>query len=236
MPKTKRYLEVGKIYHVVLRRIADLPLFQDQEDYFRAIFCLYEFNTSENVRIFVQRLKRRQQLQEKIFNPSSLLRQPLVEILAFCLMPNHLHLLLRQLKEGGISKFIQKFASGYPAYFKTKYHLPLRGHFFQDRFLAKEITHDEQLKATTIYIHTNPISLIEPGWKEFKLENPEKAIEFLNNYRWSSYLDYLGIKNFPSLTSRSFVLKIFGDSSTLQKETEDWIRFKEKMNLSEILE
>jgi len=226
MPKEKRYLKTGNIYHVVLRRIANLPLFEDEQDYFRAIFCLYEFNTTEKVRIYSQREKRKELLKQKIFTPLSSPRDLLVEILAFCLMPNHIHLILRQLKENGISNFVKKFASGYPAYFKNKYQISFRGHFFQDRFLAREIENDDQLKAIAIYVHTNPVELIEPKWKNFEVENPQRAIEFLNSYRWSSYLDYIGTKNFPSLTSRQFLLKIFGDEKLLQEETEKWILFK----------
>jgi len=63
-------------------------------------------------------------------------REKMVEVLAFALMPNHIHLLLRQLKDGGISDYMQKMGSGYANWFKEKYNQKGTGHFFRDRFNA----------------------------------------------------------------------------------------------------
>lgn len=94
---------------------------------------------------------------------------------------------------------MMKFGAGYGGYFNRKYHR--KGHVFQQRFSAVHIEGEEQLKTVFVYIHTNPISLIEPNWKEKGIEEPEKVIEFLENYKWSSYQDYIGKKNFPSVTN-----------------------------------
>jgi putative transposase len=144
-------------------------------------------------------------------------------------MPNHIHLLVRQLKEGGISKFIQKIASGYAAYFKKKYGIKLKGHFFQDRFEAVHIKTDEQLKVVFVYIHTNPISLIEPKWKEEGIKEPGRVIKFLENYKWSSYSDYIGKKTFPSVTEREVILKVMGGVEGCKEWVEGWIKHKAEM-------
>lgn len=245
MPRKPRQFIEGEFYHVVLRRLENEPLFIDVDDYFRGIFSLYEFNNAKPVRIRERRAARARfkkvirqiegkETPVKIVELDKSLtmvdtRDVLVEILAFCLMPNHIHLLVRQLKKGGISKFMQKLGSGLATYFKNKYGIKLRGHFFQDRFTAVHIKTDEQLRVVFVYIHTNPISLIEPKWKERGIARPEKAIKFLENYKWSSYQDYIGKKNFPSLTKREFMLKVMGGEKGCREWVEGWIKQKGKM-------
>ncbi len=77
-----------------------------------------------------------------------------------------------------------------------------------------------------MYIHTNAISLIEPKWREKGIKNAKKAIKFIENYKWSSYQDYIGKENFPSGTNRDFLLKVMGGKANLQSYIEDWIRYK----------
>jgi len=147
-----------------------------------------------------------------------------VEILAFCFMPNHIHLLLKQLKDNSITQFMRKFGTGYATFFNKKY--SRRGHLFQGRFGAVHINTDEQLKTVFVYIHTNAISLIVPKWKEEKINNPQKVIKFLKNYKWSSYSDYIGKKNFPSLTSREFLLKVMESEKGCREFVENWVKYK----------
>jgi len=245
MPRKPRQFIEDEFYHIVLRRLENKPLFVDTDDYYRGIFSLYEFNDAKPVRIKERRAARARfkkiirQIEEgemsvKIVALDKPLvmndkRDLLVEILVFCLMSNHIHLLVRQLKKGGISKFMQKLGSGFATYFKNKYGIKLKGHFFQDRFTAIHIKTDEQLRVVFVYIHTNSISLIEPRWKEIGIVNPEKTIKFVENYKWSSYQDYIGKKNFPSLTKREFMLKVMGGEAGCRKWVESWIKQKGKM-------
>jgi len=232
MPYRKAEFANGEIYHVVTRRSGNEPLFLDIDDYYRGIFSIYELNTTRSVEI---RLRRQARLIEKkrINNGERVSdvdkREKLVEILAFCLMPNHLHLLIRQLKDRGISKFMNKFGAGYPAYFKKKHNFKKKGYFFEGRFVSVHIENDNQLITTFVYIHTNPLVLIEPRWKKGVVINLQKAIKFLENYKWSSYQDYLGKKNFPSVTERDFLLEIMGEQRGVKRLIIDWIKHKKEM-------
>jgi putative transposase len=230
MPYRKQQFVNGEIYHIVARRIESNLLYKDNDDCYRGIFSIYEFNNNKPITIRECRVARAQIKKVNKINKDSIPlidnRDILVEILAFCLMPNHIHLLLRQFRDNGISNFMQKFGAGYSAYFKNKYNLKQKGYFFQGRFVAVHIKTDEQLKTVFVYIHTNPVSLIEPKWKETGIKNPEKAIEFVKNYKWSSCSDYIGKKNFPSVTEREFILKIMGGSEGCKEFIEDWIRYK----------
>jgi len=233
MPYRRQQFVNGEIYHIVQRRIGDELLFKDADDYYRGVFSVYEFNTTKPVTIR-QRRQARLQLKAANRDPLSVIdvREPLVEVLAFCLMPNHVHLLLRQLKEGGIIKFMNKFGAGYPAYFKQKHGLKEtkdKGYFFQGRFVSVHIKTDGQLKIVFVYIHTNPISLIEPKWKEIGIQNPKKVIKFLEDYKWSSYPDYIGQKNFPSVTKREFILEIMDGEKGCKEFVENWMRYKGKI-------
>lgn len=236
MPYRQTQLCNNEIYHVIVRRIEGNLLFVDTDDYFRGIFSLYEFNDARPVEIKKRREDRKQGKQEG--DPVSFSdndnREKLVEILAFCLMPNHLHLLLKQIADNGITKFMNKFGAGYPAYFRRKHTetgspSPVnKGYFFQGRFVSVHMENDTQLKTVFAYIHTNPISLVEAGWKERKVNDFQKASEFIKNYKWSSYGDYLGIKNFPSLINKDLMLKIMGGQKECESFADDWINFKGK--------
>jgi len=257
MPKRAREFIKGEFYHIVLRRIKDELLFVDVDDYYRGIFSLYEFNNEKSVTIrekrrIRQRFKETIQRIEKGEIPIKVFdlegksnmridkdamvdkRELIVKLLAFCLMPNHIHLLVQEIKEGGISKFMQKLGSGLAGYFKRKYGIKLKGHFFQDRFSAIHIKTEEQLKVVFVYIHTNPLSLIEPNWKEKGIGDLKKAINFVENYKWSSYQDYLGKKNFPSVTQRDFILEIMGGEKNCKSWVDAWI--KQKGEIKKIIE
>ena len=108
-------------------------------------------------------------------------RKLLVEIIAYCLMPNHLHLLLKQLEENGISIFMSNLTNSYTRFFNTKQ--KRKGPLFQGKFKGVRIETDEQLFHVSRYIHLNPYS-------SFVL----KSLEELESYPYSSLPEYLGLK------------------------------------------
>lgn len=237
MPYRREEFFNNEIYHIVLRGIDDRLIFKNIDNYYRGIFSIYEFNNSKPVSI---KERRRMRLQFKKLSrgktsgklePDN--RDKLVEVLAFCFMPNHFHLLLKQIKNAGITNFMRKVGTGYAGYFNRKYNR--RGHLFQNKFLSIHVKNEEQLKTLFVYIHTNPISLLEPKWKEIGIRDSEKVIEFLENYKWSSYQDYIGKKNFPSITDRELLLNIMGGSQGCKKFVDDWVRYKSEISGSSSL-
>jgi len=222
MPYRKQQFLNNKIYHIILRGIDDNLIFKDTDDYYRGIFSIYEFNNAIPVNIWKRRKQRAKEKAGR--DPVSPSRELLVEVLEFCFMPNHIHLLLKQLKDNGITKFMAKVGAGYGGYFNRKYNR--RGYVFQNRFLAVPIKNETQLKVVSTYIHTNPISLVEPNWKEKGIKDPKKVIEFLEKYKWSSYLDYVNKKNFPSVTEREFISEIMGGENGCAEFVESWIQYK----------
>ena len=209
-------------------------MFEDINDYFRAIFSIYEFNNSNPVSILKRREERarfKKETQTRVglvgLVEEEDKRNKIVEVLAFCLMPNHIHLLVKQIVDGGVTKYMNKLGGGYAYYFKTKHDIKVKGHFYQDRFNAVHIKNDGQLQTVFTYIHTNPIALIEPGWKEKGILDPVKAKKFLEEeFRWSSYWDCLDKKNFPSVTERNFLLEVMGGMQGCKNAVDNWIDYK----------
>lgn len=103
-----------------------------------------------------------------------------VSIICYCLMPNHLHLLLRQNTKVHISSFIHRLTVSHSMYFNK--HYDRVGHLFQGRFKAKFIPNDEYLLHLSRYIHLNPQKFLD---SEFKLKT----------YPWSSYSEYINNKD-----------------------------------------
>jgi len=235
MPYRKEGFKDNGIYHVILRALDNNLIFKDVNDYYRGIFSIYEFNNANPVTIQARRksriaFKNAQQKLDRAPTSIRLLqddkRDKFVEVLAFCFMPNHIHLLLKQIKENGISKFMQKVGGGYGRYFNDRY--KRKGHVFQDTFKSVYVKGDRQFMVVVPYILTNPTALIEPGWKEFGIRNhsAEEVIKFLEDYKWSSYQDCIGIKNFDSVTQRNFLLETMGGEVGLRNAIDDWIQHK----------
>jgi len=200
-------------------------IFKDEDDFYRGIFSLFEFNDTGSV-LIRERRRTRFRMKKKGMREYSANRDLLVEILAICFMPNHIHLLVRQIKERGIVKFIQKLGTGYAGYFNRKYNR--KGHLL-GKFYAVHVKNEAQLMTVFVYTHCNPLSLIESKWKEGGIKNPLKAIKFLESYKWSSYLDYIGKKNFPSVTERDFTLEVMGGEKGCRKFVKDWIKYKKEL-------
>jgi len=220
MGSRKIKLVNNEIYHIISRGVGGLPIFRDKDDYYRCIFSLYSFNDDRPIEIRRER-RLRKEVDGRPTSVKAEERDKFVEILAFCLMPNHVHILLKQIKYDGTSRFMKKFATGYAKYFNEKYEK--MGHLFQGRFQAIHVKDDAYLKVIFNYIHTNPVSLVEPKWKTEGIKNAKTTIEFLENYKWSSYQDYIGKKNFPSLTKRSFLSEVIGKEDECRECVEDWV-------------
>lgn len=205
----------NEIYHIYNRGTEKRNVFLDEQDHLRFLHDLFEFNDikpalASNVRLNSRHPSRATDLNKlrsclEVQPPN---RRTVINILAFCLMPNHFHLLIQQKEEKGVVKFMQKLGTGYTMYFNKKYQRV--GSLFQGRFKATIIERDAYFLHIPNYIHCNPLKLIMPDWKTSGAPDINQAVNFLENYRWSSFSDYIGKKNFPSLTQRELLLNTYG--------------------------
>ena len=231
MPYRKEQFANDEIYHVILRGLDDNLIFKDTNDYYRGIFSIYEFNNANPIEIRKRRqARRKEKKKESSGDPMSAVfdkRDKLVEIFCFCFMPNHIHLLVKQSKDNGITKFMRKVGAGYGRYFNSKN--KRKGYVFQNSFRCIHIDDDNQLRTILNYIHFNPVSLIYPGWKEEGINDSQEAINFLEEYKWSSYQDYIGKNNFPSVTERNFMLEFIGGVNGCKEAIVDWAEYKKQL-------
>ena len=208
----------GEYYHLYNRGVEKRKLFLDKGDHKRFTALLYVANSTTSVHL-------------SNYQGRSLIEIPrgeqLVSIGAWCLMPNHFHLLVREIEDGNISLFMKKLLTGYSMYFNTKNER--KGTLFEGNFEARHLNTDNYLKYQYSYIHLNPIGIIDDGWKSKKIKNISKAKNFLSSYTYSSYLDYqypnkkrkegiiLDIPNFP---------KYFETLMDFSDMIEEWINFE----------
>ncbi|KKW06363.1 MAG: hypothetical protein UY42_C0037G0002 [Parcubacteria group bacterium GW2011_GWA2_49_16] len=222
-----------QVYHIYNRGVEKRNIFLDAQDYFRFIHNLFEFNDeapAENIYYKLPQLQAYEskaqsyevQLRKIGVGVEKKTRKLLVEIMIFTLMPNHFHLLLRQKKEGGIVRFMQKLGTGYTNYFNKKYERV--GSLFQGRFKAVLTGKESHLFYLPFYIHTNPLDLLFHDWQEKGIKNYQSAMKFLETYRWSSFPDYIDKKNFPSITQRGFLSDFLGDAKQYREDTLKWLK------------
>ena len=124
-------------------------------------------------------------------------------------MPNHYHILVSPIQEDSndLSRFFTKLNVGYAKYFNIKY--DRKGALFETRFKRIEVNSESHFIHLPYYIHSNPLDMTDHDWRKRRVENATAALEFLENYSWSSHKDYLGKENFPLVTQRDFLLEFF---------------------------
>jgi len=221
---------MAEIYHVLNRSMDKRKIFLDKQDYFRFIHDLFEFNNEDLVNTTFYAFKRS---KDNVLEGRKKERKLLVDIHAFTIMPNHYHLLLSPKIENGIVKFMQKLGAGYVRYFNIKY--KRKGTIFEGRYKHILVEKEPHFYHLPYYIHLNPLDIEFPEWRVGKLRNYNKAMEFLNNYRWSSHLDYSGKNNFPSVTNREFLLDVFGGKEKYAKSIEKWLKELELNRIREFM-
>jgi putative transposase len=117
---------------------------------------------------------------------------------------------------------MRKIGTGYTNYFNKKY--DRNGALFQGKFKSVHIERDSHLMYLPIYMHLNPLDYGFREWREGRIHDLKKAVEYLEGYRWSSYLDYIGKKNFPSIIKKDFLLHRLGDEQSQKVEILNWIK------------
>ncbi len=207
--------EKGEFYHIYNRGNSKQKIFLGKEDYERFLKLLFLSNGNNSFKIHFIKND-----EIYIFERG----KKLVDIGAYCLMPNHFHILITQKDDQGISKFMQKLTTGYAMYFNEKYERT--GGLFEGKFKSEHLNKDKHLKYIFSYIHLNPIKLINPKWKENGIKNKSEVIKYLQNYKYSSLKDYLEEARTESniLDKKSFP-DYFPTKTTFIKEILDWVNY-----------
>ena len=201
-------------YHVFNRGNNKQEIFYDKRDYDHFLKLLYLCNSP---RSFVARDIGKDYYEFERGDT-------FVSIGAFCLMPNHFHLIKKKKEEGGIVKFIKKLSTAYVMYLNTRH--KRSGGLFEGRFKSEHLNNDRYLKYIFSYIHLNPLKLIDKNWKENGLKDRKNAERYLNEYRHSSFSEYAQNQISQSQTlDKSAFPEYFPSPKEFMNEIGDWINF-----------
>ena len=137
---------------------------------------------------------------------------PLVSIGAYCLMQNHYHLLLKEIIDEGIVRFMQKLGTAYTMYFNKKNERT--GNLFMKPFRSRHVYDDRYFQRVIGYIHCNPAERFEPGWKRGVVRNMNRLERQLHEYRYSSFPDYVGEKRAIAAILSQDGFDIYGGASS----------------------
>lgn len=216
VPYRKSPIVTNEIYHVFNRSVARQPIFFNQNDYQRALE-LVNFYRFDHPPLRFSHYKRLPPDQKETFFGSLLKNnRQIIEILAFCIMPNHVHFLLKQKVENGIPTFMRNFQNSYAKYFNTK--ADRSGSLLQSMFKAVRIETDEQLIHVSRYVHLNPVTayIIE--------------IDQLEHYAWSSFKDYILMNRSNSFVSIDFILSFFPLRDEFKKFVYDQVGYQRELD------
>ena len=193
-------LAPGEYYHICNRGVGKQAIFHDRKDYFRFLFLILFFQSSSKVyhlgrvvKEFMVSLGQHPMLAKLT---EDVVKKRTVEVVAFCIMPNHFHLILKEVEEGGISSYMQRVLNAYGKYYNTKYQKS--GHVFQGSYRAVHIHDDRYMQHLSAYIHRNPRELRNWVNKE-------------DEYSWSSYQDFTLSNRWGKLLVPDVVLGEFKD-------------------------
>lgn len=175
----KDILANGEIYHIFNRSIADFVIFNNKNEYERMWQLLKYYLVKQDIKFskFLELRLVEQEGFDVAVNMVSRDDDPIVQIIAWCLMPTHFHLVLKQLKENGVSDYLRTILESYSSYFNTVHRR--KGPLWESRFKSVLVENDDQLNHLVRYNHLNPTSA-------GLIKSPE-------DWLYSSYCEYLGI-------------------------------------------
>ena len=182
----------GEHYHIFNRAVSRQVIFHDFGDYARFLFLILYLQApikilhiGRAVKDFLKYFGQGGQSRALATGyEKEIMKKRMVELVAFCLMPNHFHLVIKELEERGIASYMQRVLTAYAKYYNTKYEKS--GHVFQGPYKAVYIEDDRQLLYLSAYIHRNPREIS----KWFKRED---------QYIWSSYQDFISENRWGNL-------------------------------------
>lgn len=192
MPYNQAIFANNEFYHVFNRGVEKRTTFMNKRDYNRFIETMDYYRIKNPPIRFSFR-------NRPIIIQKNTTASPLAEIICFCLMPNHFHMLVKQIDDNGISTFLSKLSNSYTKYFNTKFKRV--GPLFQGSFKAVRIEDDEQLLHTSRHIHLNPLI--------------DYLTSDLRTYPYSSYPEFLGLEK--GFCKKAVILDNFKTPSDYEK-------------------
>jgi putative transposase len=203
MPGRKIPLVTNYFYHVYNRGVEGRPTYTSIREYRRFLNLISYYRFQDPPTSFSNFKNYPKETRTKVMNDLKRKHKPLVEIINYCLMPNHFHLLLNQTEPDGISNFMSKLQNGYTKYFNKRNNR--YGSLFQGRFKSIIIESEAQLLHVFRYIILNPYS-----------SAIVKEIEKLIKYPWTPLKNYLQNSVNEDTLSKELILNCFTSKKALK--------------------
>lgn len=239
---------IGNYIHVYNRGNRKAEIVRSDQDKWRFMQALRFFNDSHlsqnilrdilggmlvsDTNRLINKLKR---VPESVFElgwpPNWPEKNPLVKILCYCLLPNHFHLLLKEIREGGISKFMQKLGIGFTNYFNLKHNEV--GRLFQGPYKGRTITDDIYLQYLSVYIQVINVLELFPGGLYKALQDINQALKFVEKYPFSSYQDFIGFRK-SLIIDKDILSEIFSTPEEYKRFVRDVMKGKKYEMLGDL--
>jgi len=213
MSTRKVSFAIGEYYHIYNRGTEKRIIFYNKMDYEYFLFLMYVCNTTKSIE-----LRRVGQKFER--------NETIVDIGAYCLMPNHFHILIREKTEGGISKYMHKLLTAYSMYFNKKY--KRSGKLYEGTFKSIHIDNDNYLKYLYSYIHLNPAKLINKNWREDPGDKKD-LLNYVLKYPYSSVKEKSYFKD--KIINISSFPEYFKNAKNNKDELFEWLNYSNEITL-----
>jgi putative transposase len=204
----------GEFYHIYNRGVDKRILFSSPREYSR--FQKYLLVLNDSTPIKKDHPLRATTVEAK---PRQQKCGPLVAIGAYCLMPNHFHLYVTPLTDGGVSRFMHRLQTAYTMYFNTSH--TRTGALFQGTFRARYVDDDAYARYLFSYIHLNPAKLANPDWKRASARELKTITRFIGSYPYSSIGEYL--RRVHTITDPSKFPVYLSDRHDVEAHIRDWL-------------
>ncbi|MCB9815161.1 transposase [Candidatus Nomurabacteria bacterium] len=214
MSERKVALVEGEYYHIYNRGNSRQAIFLTEDNYTRFSALLYISNGTTSFDF-------REIDKDRVFEFDR--GQQQVAIGAYCLMPNHFHILLTPLVDGGATTFMKKLSTGYSMYFNKKNFRT--GSLFEGNYKSEHVDDDMYLKYLFSYIHLNPVKLIQSDWREKGIHNKEEVLNYLRSFRYSSYVDNNYVRPEAKIINRERFPEYFTSKESYDSEMEEWLSY-----------
>lgn len=228
----KEPFSVGSFVHVYNRGNRKQPIVYNAQDRWHFLQMLYYFNSNyshPNIFRELQKLLKSDFYKQFVWPQNWPERKPIVKIICFTLLNDHFHLLLKEIKEGGITMFMRKLGTGMTNYSNTKYHET--GRIFQGAYKARLVDNDTYFRYLSVYIQVKNVFELYPDGLEKAVREFEDAFNFVIKYPFCSLSDYTGDRK-SLIIEKELLGELFPTKKDYKKFAKDCIL---GMNLEEKL-
>lgn len=209
--------------HVCNRGVKKMPIYRDESDFWKLLSNFFYFNHADPM---PPQWKR--DLEDAGGGPFTWLpkwgkHEPIISILGFSLMPNHMHLLIKELVEGGMANFMHRCTMGYSKFINEKY--DESGSLFQGAYKSRSVQEDFDLQYQAVYVMVkNPFELYPGGLRE-ALSNFDVAYEHAIKSPFNSLAEYAGVRQMP-IIEKDLLGKIFGTPASFKEFARECMLYK----------